>query len=229
MSYSPVNQSLRTTVLAAVGGLLLLVVLLAFAVGLPQVAGGGEGEGEEGSEQTTGAIDQLAPLPETLPGDLVSILGPEMPAELVTQSGGAEQMQAVVASAADNLAELFGEPTAFGIYGKVDGSALLTIAVGPGQAGLFVPDGAPVAADVQQAARSNLEVVEVGDAVCSVLYSQAVPAGQPVDPEEQPARVHCRLTAEGLAYDVTGQGLDVEATVAAAEAVRELQGASAEE
>jgi hypothetical protein len=227
MSYSPVNQSARTTVLAAVGGLLLLVLLVAFAVGLPELSGskeGGEGnESGEPGESGSAPVGELAPLPESLPGDLVSILGPDMPPEVAAQSGGVEQMQAVVTSATANLAEVFGEPTAFGIYGRADGTALLTLAVGPGEAGLFVPDGAPVSAEVQQAARANLELVEIGDAVCSVVYAQAIPAGQPVDPEEQPGRVHCQLADAGLLYDVTAQGIGVEETVAAAEAVRDAQ------
>jgi hypothetical protein len=224
MSYSPVNPSLRTRLLAALSGVVLLALLLFFAVGLPDGGEDSEGEGGEGGEGTSETAE-LAPLPESLPGDLLSLVGPEVPPEVVAQSGGAEQLQAVIDSATANLAELFGEPTAFGIYGRVDGSALVTVTVGPGSEGLYVPDGAPVDADVQQAARSNLEVVEVGDAVCSVLYTQAVPAGQPVDPEEVPARVQCRLAADGLAYDVTAQGLDAEQTVAVAEAVRDPEAA----
>lgn len=215
------NQSARTTVLAAVGGLLLLALLVGFAVGLPELAGSKE-SGEPG-ESGGAPAGELAPLPETLPGGLVSLLGPDMPPEVVAQSGGVERMQEVVTSATANLAEVFGEPTAFGIYGKPDGSALLTLAVGPGEPGLFVPDGAPVSAEVQQAARANLELVEVGDTVCSVVYAQAIPTGQPVDPAEQPGRVHCSLADAGLLYDVTAQGIGVEETVAAAEAVRDAQ------
>lgn len=221
MSAHPVKPSARTTLLAAAGGLVLLVAMFGFAVGLPELAD------DEGSSSSA----ELDLLPDTLPGELVSLLSPDLPPEVVEQSGGAEQLTSVVDSASANVAELFGEPAAFGIYGRVDGSALLTITVGPGEPGLFVPDGAPVSAEVQGAARSNLEVTRVGDAVCSTLFSQPIQAGQPVDPEELPGRVHCQLPssegasdeASGLLYDVTGQGLSVEATVEAAEAVRALQ------
>ena len=87
--------------------------------------------------------------------------GDPVPDALLEQAGGNDQAAAAIASASDNLGELYGEPTAFGIYGKADGSGLVTVTIGPGEPGLFVPDGAPVSADVQGAARAALEVVRV--------------------------------------------------------------------
>lgn len=215
MSTPSAKQSSRTPLIAAGGGVVLLALVVGFAVGLPEITGNHEGGG-------AAATAELAPLPDTLPGDLVSILGPDMPTELVEQSGGAEQLTALVDSADENLATLYGDPAAFGIYGKVDGSALVTVTVGPGEPGLFVPDGAPVSGEAQGAARSNLELVRVDDdTVCSVLYAQAIPEGQPVDPAEQPSRVHCQSSAEGLLYDVTGQGVSVDDVVAASDALQE--------
>ncbi len=147
-----------------------------------------------------------------------------MPPELVAQTGGAETLAAIVESAAVNLGDLYGTPADFAIYGRVDGSALLTVTIAPGEPGLFVPDGAPIAPEVQGAQRSDLEVMRIDDdTVCSVLYAQAVAEGQPLDPEEVPSRVHCQLSDAGLQYDVTGQGLSVDETVAAAREVHDLQ------
>ena len=192
-----------------------LALLVGFAVGLHEITG--DGHSGPGTET-------LAPLPDALPGDLISLLGEDTPPELVAQSGGPEQLEALVASASGNLATLFGEPTAFGVYSKADGSALVTVTVGPGGPGLFVPDGAPVGATEQGAARASLEMVRATDeTVCSVIYATAIAEGQPVDPAEQPSRIHCQLGSDGLLYDVTGQGIGVDEVVTAAEAVRDLQ------
>ncbi len=220
-SANPVQPSTRTTLLAAGGGVVLLALVLGFVVGLPK-AEGGETSGSGGSDSRV--LTDLAPLPDTLPGDLVSLSSPDMPPELVAQTGGADRLAAVTGSAAENLTALFGGPADFEIYGKVDGSALLTVTVGPGEPGLFVPDGAPVSADVQGVTRSDLEVVRVADdTVCSVLYAQAASADAPADPAEQPSRVHCQLGSAGLLYDVTGQGLSTDDVVAATNAVRDLE------
>ena len=44
---------------------------------------------------------------------------------------------------------------------------------------------------------------------------------QAADPAELPQRVHCQLGADGLLYDVTSQGLSIEETVTAADALLE--------
>ncbi|WP_323791542.1 hypothetical protein [Nocardioides sp.] len=215
MSTPSTTPSSRTSLIAAGGGAVALALLVGFAVGLPEITG----DGHSGP-----GVEELAPLPDTLPGDLISLLGTEVPDEVLAQFGGTEQLEPLVDSASDNLATLFGDPTAFGLYTKVDGSAFLTVTVAPGEPGLFVPDGAPFDADVQGAARGNLEVVRVDDdTVCSVVYAAAIAEGQPVDPAEQPSRTHCQLGSEGLLYDVTGQGVGVDEVVIAAEAVRDLQ------
>ncbi|MDE0776257.1 MAG: hypothetical protein OSB43_08290, partial [Nocardioides sp.] len=164
MSTSNRPSSARTALLAAASGVVLLAAVVGFAVGLPEVAGaeGGEGPG----------VEALAPLPESLPGDLVSLTSPEMPAEIVEQSGGAEALADIVDSGAANVAELYGEPSAFGIYGRTDGSVLVTVTVGPGEPGLFVPDGTPISPEVQGVARSTLDFVQTDDGVCSVIYAQ---------------------------------------------------------
>ncbi|MGA8847668.1 MAG: hypothetical protein WB471_13720 [Nocardioides sp.] len=220
MSTSTENQSSRASLLAAAGGVVGLALLVGFAVGLPEIVG--TDEGAAGPQ-----VGELAPLPEALPGDLLSLLSPDMPTDVVEQSGGAEALTTIVESGADNVAALYGAPTAFGIYAKADGSALVTVTVAPGEPGLFVPDGTPISPEVQGLERSTLVVSEVEDGVCSVVYAQQVAPGQPVDPDEQPGRVHCQLAAEGLLYDVTSQGISVAETVEAGHAVLEEQAAAA--
>lgn len=216
MSTSNRPSSARTALVAAASGVVLLAAVVGFAVGLPEVAGAEGAEGGEGP-----GVEALAPLPESLPGDLVSLTSPEMPAEIVEQSGGAEALADIVDSGAANVAELYGEPSAFGIYGRTDGSVLVTVTVGPGEPGLFVPDGTPISPEVQGVARSTLDFVQTDDGVCSVIYAQPIAAGQAADPAELPQRVHCQLGADGLLYDVTSQGLSIEETVAAADALLE--------
>lgn len=225
MSNSTVKSSPRAALLAAGGGVVLLALVVGFAVGLPEIS-----DDHAAADEATSSgprIETLVALPETLPQGLVSLTSPEMPADLVAQTGGAEKIAEIIASASDNVADLFGGPADFGLYGKLDGSALLTVTVAPGEPGLFLPDGAPISAEVQGVPRSDLEVVRIDDAVCSVLYSQPVAPGQPVDPEEQPARIHCQLGSSGLLYDVTGQGLSVAETLEAADAVRQAQESAA--
>ena len=216
MSTSTMKQSSRATLLAAGGGVLGLALLVGFAVGLPEIVG--NEEGVAGPQ-----VEDLAPLPESLPGDLLSLLSPDMPTEVVEQSGGVEALTEIVASGADNVATLYGAPAAFGIYAKADGSALVTVTVAPGEPGLFVPDGTPISPEAQGLERSTLVISDVEDGVCSVVYSQQVAPGQPVDPDELPGRVHCQLAAEGLLYDVTSQGLSLAETVEAGHTVLQEQ------
>ena len=218
MSTPSVKPSARTTFLAAAGGVVGLVLVVGFAVGLPEIVG--DGEGAAGDAAYSG---DLAPLPESLPGELVSLLSPEMPGDMVEQSGGAEALQEIVASGADNVAELYGAPAAFGIYARTDGSALVTVTVAPGEPGLFVPDGTPISPEAQGLERSTLVVSEVEDGVCSGIYAEQVAPGQAVDPAEQPGRVHCQLAAEGLLYDVTSQGISIDETVIAGRTVIDSQ------
>lgn len=220
MSASTVKPSSRTTLLAVAGGVVGLALLFAFAVGLPELSGS---DSSAGSSEGGPRVEELGALPDSLPGDLVSLLSPDMPADIVEQSGGEQALNDIVASGADNVAALYGEPAAFGLYGKTDGSALVTVTIGPGDPGLFVPDGTPISPEFQKLARSTLELVEVEDGVCSVIYAQPVAEGQPVDPSEQPSRVHCQLSSSGLLYDVTGQGVSIADTVGAGVAVRDQQ------
>lgn len=217
-----VKPSARTTALAAIGGIVALVAVFGFAVGLPKVSDDPDSSEGAGSAGDGPQITELGALPDALPGGLVSFLSPDMPDALLEQAGGVDQATAAIASASDNLGELYGEPTAFGIYGKADGSGLVTVTIGPGEPGLFVPDGAPVSAEVQGAARAALEVVRVdAETVCSVLYDQPLAEGQPAEPAELPARIHCQLGSSGLLYDVTGQGISLDDLVAATDAIRD--------
>jgi hypothetical protein len=209
----------RTTVVSAVLGLALLVGMVAFAVGLPELdSGPSAGSDAESASAGSGAAsnDEPVELPDELSLGLRAVDLGTLPAELTQQFGDLDALTEQEDAVAAGLDEVFGAPGDFRIYASEEGPALANVAVLGRDPGLFL-EALPLDSDLLEVERPSAELTRVGDAVCSINWGQAVPAGQPVDAAAPPQSVRCQLGADGRTIEITAQGLDVESTVSVAE------------
>lgn len=199
------TSSARPAVLGAISGAILLGVIAAFAIALPEVA-----EGDDTFD--TGA--DLAPveLPVALPGGLIANDSGQLPTDLVPAEV-TEQIEQVQESAASRLAELFEAPAALRGYSSIDGTSGGYVVVLDQEPGLFAPEGPPIDAEVNGYARAPYELVEVDDAVCDVSWGAPVQLGDPVDESQLPGSVRCQLGAGGRTWELNVSGISVEAAV----------------
>ncbi len=218
----------RGPVVGAVLGLLLLVGMVAFAVGLPEASGTASGTASSDSAaDTTGsaATPDTVVLPDEVAGGLVSALSDAAPEELLAAYGGRESLATSLDAAQQGIEDLYGAPSAFALYADAAGSAGATVTVAPGEPGIFLPDGAPISAEAQGVARSTVVVTRADGATCSATFAEPVAAGQPVDENEVPSGVQCQLdsTGDGLTYQLTGGGLTVAGATAVLRSVADAQ------
>lgn len=204
----------RTTVVSAVLGVVLLGGVFGFAVVLPELID------EPQAEPTSGESD-LAPveLPDELPPGFVAIDLGTLP-ETVT--GADFDVQDVVTqqdSISEGLEETFGVPGKIRYYAAEDGMSGASVTVLDKAPGLFLVNSVPVDPAVVGLARLPSELVKVDDAVCELSWGEngAVPEGQPVDTTQVPAAVRCQIGEGERTYEVTGQGITLDATVAIAQ------------
>ncbi len=190
-------SSLPSTALVGVlVGLVLLVAVVAFAVLLP---GGG------------GAATRA--LPDTLPGGLTAT-------DLVDGSDGdtaaAEEFAGLqgelVASAEIILEDLYDGPAHVRTYRDPARGIQATVLVVGSAAGPFVPDGPPVDPQLLGYARNLTDLVAVGDGVCSLIWQEPVPAGEPIT-EPAPQAVKCQVGDDESAYQLIGVGISAEEAV----------------
>ena len=202
----------RTPVLSAIAGLVLLGGMVAFTVVVPRL-------GDESGSATTPASGASAgdpiDLPDELPGGLTAIDLGTLPDDLASNFPAADDLRKQEASIADGLQEVFDAPGAFRLYATSDASALAQVTVLDKAPGLFAPDTPPIDPAVLGVTRASSELVAVDGAVCSISYGEGsdVPAGQQVDPAQQPQTVRCQLGAGERTYEGTTRGLTAAATV----------------
>lgn len=206
----------RSRIAGLVAGLLLLVLMVGFAVGLPAVTGDGEDAGATSGE----AVE----LPDTLPGGLVAQDGDQAPdPQGIDPAEYRERLEILQASAGDTLTEVFEAPAAFRVYTSTDGAVQALVTVLDQAPGLFAPDGPPVSAEASEVARPASELVRTGDAVCAINWGEAVPIGQPVDDSATPAATRCQLGAGDRTYEMAATGLGPDQVVGALQALADDQ------
>lgn len=195
-------SSARTPALVGVlVGVVLLAAMVAFAVLLPKAGA-----------SSTGA------LPDTLGEGLTAT-------DLVDDSQGdpaaaqefADLQGDLMASAADRLESVYDVPADARTYQDAERGVQVTVLVVDGAAGPFVPDGPPVDPSLLGNARNQTDLVGVGEGTCSLIWQEAVPAGQPIS-EPDPQAVKCQLGSEERTYQLIGVG------VTAQEAMELLEG-----
>ncbi len=192
----------RARVIGALGGLVLLGLMVLFAVGLPRW----EGEGAQASPHSDDASAPAGPtgsieLPETLPGGFVALDSDQIPAALSSRLPDAGTITSGLKRTAGDLADLFGAPAQIRAYVNPTTQTFATVTVLDDDPGLFVPEGPP--ADPADTRPKTYDLVRVGDAVCAQYLGQPTDAqGQPVAGDPVPRRAHCQVGTRGRTVDV---------------------------
>lgn len=205
------SESSRTTLVGVLVGLVLLGAVVAFAVVLPEQADGTEAEEAGSPAPATGSVD----LPDELPGGLVAVDTGTLP-EAVAAQFEIDTLREQEASVEEGLAEVFGVPAAFRIYldpAAPPGTPLIQLTALAKPPGLYTPDTLPVDPALLNLERASIELVRVGDGVCSITWGQDVPEGQPIDPDQTPQALSCQLGADGRTYEIRAQGITPEDAV----------------
>lgn len=212
------HSSYRGPILAALTGLVLLGLLVAFSVGLSAAA-------DDDADATGADTVSTEPieLPDVLPGDLLSATSDTMPTELSDLLGGKDELTKQFASAAEGVSDLYGGPAAYAYYGRTDQSALVSVVVSSTTGGLFLPNNVPPV-NAETTSEAGLaraqQVLEAYDgAVCYVAYAQSIPAGQEVDEAEVPSNVTCQYEQDGRTYQLSANGLTEKESVTALKAL----------
>jgi hypothetical protein len=190
----------RSTVIGAVSGVLLLVGVFGFAVGLPEVTG----DTAEASESAHAALPEL---PDRLAEGLVAL-----DSDPAATGQSAEAMVERDRAAAERLGELYGTDALVRSYLRNDQTdpASLSLTVVPGEAGVFVPGGPPYDPELAGYARGNYELLSIGDAQCAVTWEQVVPMGAEPDPAAVPLVAQCQVEVDGVVYNAAAQRLTAE-------------------
>lgn len=166
-------------------GVVLLGLIVAFAVGLPQSTG-------------TESSDVDLSLPDKLPGGYVAADLPE------AFEGGqyADQAEDIAGQEKANraygdrvLPDVLGTSAATRTY-VVDGSQAVFVQAFQSDGGAFAPNSVPD--PDTSGGRPATEVKQVGDGVCILSYGQQVP-GQPA---QAPAFSQCQVTQEHLTVQI---------------------------
>lgn len=187
---------LRSTIVGATSGVVLLAGLVGFAVGLPEVTG--DEAHTESAEPGTPPADLI---PESLlDGRLVrySEIDPQL----------AQVFDEVELYSSDNLTESFGTDVAVGVYSMQDQSASAAVTIYAGESGLFLQEGPQAPPELSANAPSVGEYARAGDSVCFAQWETAAKAQGGA-----PYQVQCQRVAGGYTvnvYDVGG--LTVEQT-----------------
>lgn len=189
---------LRSTIVGATSGVVLLAGLVGFAVGLPEVTGDEAHPEKESAEPGTPPADLI---PETLlDGRLVrySEIDPQL----------AQVFDEVEHYSTDNLTENFGTDVAVGIYSTQDESARVAVTIYAGESGLFLQTGPPVPPELSGNAQIVGEFARAGDSVCFAQWQPSAKAqGGP------PVQAQCQRVVGGYTVNVyDAGGLTVEQT-----------------
>ncbi|MEO9324394.1 hypothetical protein ABFT23_12945 [Nocardioides sp. C4-1] len=205
----------RLPLVSAALGLVLLGGVVGFAVVLPDLVDEPQATSAESGASDLGPIE----LPDELPGGFVAVDLGTLPEEV---TGAGFDVQDVVTqqdSIDEGLEKTFGVPGKIRYYAAEDGSSGASITALDKAPGLFLVNAVPVDPAVVGLERLPSELVNVDGAVCEVAWGQPVAEGQPVDPTQTPGAVRCQIGEGERTYEVTGQGITLDATVAIAKSL----------
>lgn len=214
MAFTSTSSS-RGSILAALTGVVLLGLLVAFSLGLSAVAD----DDAHGDDATSASGSGPIELPEVLPGNLVSPTSDALPAAIAGQFD-LDELTKRLDNGVAGLTDLYDAPSAFGVYTSTDGTKFATLAVVGVTGGLFLPDNLPpfdeVALGGTAPATQVIEKVDGGICSASLLDPST---GQPLADPSVPSSVTCQYTDDVRTYQIDAQGLTEQEAVAAAKGV----------
>lgn len=210
---------MRSTLVGAVSGVVLLAGVVGFAVGLPEVVGD-ESEASAGADNGDGGdASDGRPVADLLPEQLLDgalVRYKELNDEL------ASLFDEVEGFGGDQLSETFGTDSVVGVYATPDEQVRVAVTIYDGESGLFIQTGPPVPPEMSANSETSGEYVHQGDSVCFAQWqSQAKAQGAP------PFQVQCQLVVGGRTINVyEAGGLDVEQTADLADDIARQAGLS---
>ena len=191
---------LRSTIVGAASGVVLLAGVVGFAVGLPEVAGDDlEPQAEE--EQAGAAGPPADLLPETLLDGAVVRYSD-------VNADAAPVFDEVEGFSSESLTQTFGTDVAVGVYTTPDEQVRIAVTIYNGESGLFLQTGPPVPPEMSANSETTGEFLREGDSACFAQWqTQAKAQGGP------PFQTQCQRVVDGRTINVYGAGgLSVEQT-----------------
>lgn len=193
---------LRSTIVGAASGVLLLAGVVGFAVGLPEVVDDDiEPTGDTAGQDSTDGRPAADLLPETLlDGALqrypdIDPQYDEMANQVETYSG-------------EKLTEAFGTDTAVALYTTADIRTQVALTIYDGESGLFLQQGPPVPPEMAANSQTYSDFLQEGDSVCIGQWQV-----QAREQEAPPFQVQCQRVVAGRTINVyAAPGLTVEQT-----------------
>jgi hypothetical protein len=209
---------LRSTLVGAVSGVVLLAGFVGFAVGLPEVVGD---EPEEQSDGDAGKSDVSdgRPVADLLPDELLD-------GALVRYKDLNDQLGSlfdeVEGYGGEQLSKTFDTDSVVGVYATPDEQVRVAVTIYDGESGLFIQTGPPVPPEMSANSETTGEYVHQGDSVSfGQRQSQAKAQGGP------PFQVQCQLVVAGRTINVyEAGGLDVGQTADLADDIARQAGLS---
>ena len=194
---------LRSTIVGAASGVLLLAGVVGFAVGLPELTGDdagatdGDGEGQEAGDGR--------PAADLLPADM---LDGELQRYPDIDPQYAEAVDQVETYGSDKLTEVFESHSAVGLYTTPDLQVQVAVTIYDGESGLFLQQGPPVPPEMAVSSQTVGDIVRQGESVCIAQWeSQAFTQDGP------PFQAQCQRVVAGRTVNVyASPGLTIEQT-----------------
>lgn len=206
------SSTSRTRLLAILGGVVALVLLAGFAIGLPRVVG----------EPAGPTLD----LPDRLPGGWTALelaAGGDQAGATRDEEYAAQQAQAV-AYVNEVLGGVYEQgSTAFRAYVDESLDNLVTVTVFDAPGGAFAPPNGVADPALFGLDRAPVELTREGDAVCISNYQSAAQSGQaPQGDPGVPLSVSCQSPRGEQTVQVGSQDMAVADTVALLDQVAAL-------
>ncbi len=195
---------LRSTMVGAASGVVLLAGVVGFAVGLPEVVG----DDADAHAGTSTSPDPVAdrPAADLLPDTLLK--GALQRYEQIDPKY-ADVADQVEGYSGDKLTEVFGSDAAVGLYATADLEVRVEVTIYDGESGLFLQTGPPVPPEMNPTAETITDLVRERDTPCIAQWQ--VRAYQEKAP---PFQVQCQRVFSGRTINVyAAPGLTVEQTV----------------
>jgi hypothetical protein len=194
---------LRSTIVGAASGVLLLAGVVGFAVGLPELTGDeagatdGDGEGQEAGDGR--------PAADLLPATMLDGALQRYP-DIDPQY--AEAVGQVETYGSDKLTEVFESQSAVGLYTTPDLQVQVAVTIYDGESGLFLQQGPPVPPEMAVSSQTVGDIVRQGESVCIAQWeSQAFTQDGP------PFQAQCQRVVAGRTVNVyASPGLTIEQT-----------------
>lgn len=217
----------RTRLLAILGGVVVLVLLAGFAIGLPRVVGEPTAPVAQPDRQPASQpASQPDRLPDRLPGGWTALelaAGGDEAGATRDEEYAAQQAQAV-AYVNEVLGGVYERgSTSFQAYVDESLDNLVTVTVFGAPGGAFAPPNGVADPALFGLDRAPVELTREGDAVCIANYQSAAQSGQaPQGDPGMPLSVSCQRPRGAQTVQVGSQDMSVADTVVVLDQVAAL-------